>query len=305
MRKYLFKTLLFLIVYAILHVVAICIAGSTVTFYQMGSFGQMFNRINDIPNHKNPDVLFIGSSHAYRGFDTRVFEKAGIKSFNLGSLAQTPMQTEVLFKKYLDEIAPKAIVFEIYPILFQNDGVESTADLISNDHIDVEICKLALQSGNIRLINTLIYGIYQEYFRNVRSKSREKTVVGNDMYVSGGYVEKLVSSAYVRDDTIPSTVVKICPKQLEAFSNCISMAQDRQIPFLLVKSPVPPSTHSRLENLEEFNKVMNSFGTYLDFNDLMQLDDTCFFDFHHLRQQGVELFNERLIQVMDSLQFGD
>lgn len=299
------KTLFFVIIYAILHVVVICLAGPVVTYYQIGSFGQMYNRIKDIPNHKNPDILFIGSSHAYRGFDTRVFEKAGITSFNLGSLAQTPMQTEVLFKKYLDVIAPKSIIFEVYPILFQNDGVESTADLISNDHIDAEICKLAFKSGNIRLINTLIYGVYQEYFRGIRSKFQEKTVIRNDKYISGGYVEKLVSSAYVEKNSASPIEIEINPKQLQAFNNCITMVQDRQIPFLMVKAPLPKSTNSNLENLEEFNEVINSYGTYLDFNELMQLEDTCFFDFHHLRQQGVELFNERLIQVMDSLQFGD
>ena len=140
MKKFLKYIIGFSLIYLVLHVMVVISVGPLVTYYRIGSAGQMFNRVNDIPNHHGSDVLFIGSSHTYRGFDTRLFEKAGYKSFNLGSSAQTPMQTELLLHRYLDEINPKSIVFEVYHVLFQNDGIESMADLISNDHIDMEIC---------------------------------------------------------------------------------------------------------------------------------------------------------------------
>ena len=30
-------------------------------------------RLNEVKNKENLDILFLGSSHAYRGFDTRIF----------------------------------------------------------------------------------------------------------------------------------------------------------------------------------------------------------------------------------------
>lgn len=292
-------------IYAVLHVIVICAFGPLVTFYRIGSAGQLFNRINDIPNHKSPEILFVGPSTTYRGFDTRMFKKAGISSFNLGSSAQTPLQTEVLMKKYLNEINPKCIVFDVFPTLFQSDGIESTADLISNDHIDADLCKLAINSGNVKLINTLIYGIYQEYFRKVRSKFQAKDIVDGDLYVSGGYVEKLDCPAFVSDDATAPEVVQMTPKQLRAFGNCIRMAQDKQIPYIIVRTPLPQSVNARVVNLKEFSRAMLSYGTYLDFNELMYMDDSCFYDSHHLRQKGAELFNRRFLQEMDSLRLLD
>ena len=292
-------------VYVVVHVTAICIFGPWVTFYRIGDSGQMYNRVLDIPNHKAPDILFIGSSHTYRGIDTRIFARAGVSAFNLGSSAQTPMQTELLLGKYLDEIAPKSVVFEVYPVLFQNDGVESTADLISNDHIDAGLCRLAIESGNIKLINTLVYGIYQEYVCKIRTKTRQKDTIGDDLYVSGGYVEKMGHTSFFADDLVEPVSVTIDPRQLTAFSNCVRMVNDRQLPYIIIKAPLPQSTNANLVGLKEFGEAMCSFGTYLDFNDLMVLDDTCFFDSHHLTESGVELFDSRLIQAMDSMGFVD
>lgn len=301
MKRYLIKILAFLLIYAVLHVAVICAVGPLVTFYRIGSAGQMFNRIKDIPNHKAPDILFMGPSTTYRGFDTRLFEKAGLSAFNMGSSAQTPLQTEVLMKKYLGEIAPKAIVFDVYPPLFQSDGVESTADLISNDHIDVEICKLAMRSGNVKLINTLIYGIYQEYFHKIRTKFQEKAIIDDDLYVSGGFVEKLKYKPFVSEGLMPSVEIEISPKQYRAFENCIKMAKEKQIPFMLVRTPLSRSANASLKNLQAFDEQMSSFGIYLDFNKLIQLDDSCFFDSNHLSQHGVVLYNQRFLQIIDSL----
>jgi hypothetical protein len=41
-------------------------------FYRIGSFGHMYSRINELKTIKDVDILIIGSSHAYQGFDTRI-----------------------------------------------------------------------------------------------------------------------------------------------------------------------------------------------------------------------------------------
>lgn len=63
----------------------------------VGCYGHLFSRVRDAEKMKNPDILFLGSSHAYRGFDTRIFSKHGITSFNLGSSAQTPIIQKYYF----------------------------------------------------------------------------------------------------------------------------------------------------------------------------------------------------------------
>lgn len=305
MKKFLIGILTFVMVYIVLHIATICVFGNNkyfdVNYYNIGSYGNMFSRINDIASHKNPEILFLGSSHAYRSFDTRIFNDAGVSTFNFGSSSQTPLQTEVLLKKYLDVIQPKTIIFEVYFGVFQRDGIESTTDLISNDHIDTEICKLAIRSGNIKVINTLIYGLYQEYCCGIRNTFQEDSMKDGDLYVSGGFVEKLNYSPYVSVSSSEQRFIKLQPKQLRAFGNCIKMISDEQIPYLLVKAPLPKSINSSYVNQNEFNELMSSYGNYLDFNEIIQLDDSCFYDSDHLSQKGVVMFDNRLIQVIDSL----
>lgn len=300
-KRFLIRILVFLVVYVILHILVVCVTGPYVSYYRIETGGHTFSRMKEIPEYKNPDILFLGSSHAYRGFDPRIFDREGIGTFNLGSSSQTPLQTEVLLKKYLDEIHPSFIVFDVYPVVFQLDGIESTADLISCDHIDVELCKLAINTGNLKVINTLIYGMYQEYVRGIRNTFQEKKVVDGDLYVSGGYVERLADSSYVPNGFIEPQILEIHADQLRAFGRCIQMIQERKIPYLLVEAPLPESTYLSMVNHEAFRETMSSFGTYIDFNDLMHLDDSCFYDANHLTQRGVELYDEDLIRVVDSL----
>jgi hypothetical protein len=80
-----------------------------------GGYGYAYSRLEEVKNYSNIDILFIGSSHAYRGFDPRIFEKNGLKTFNLGTSAQTPLQTEILLNRYLEKLNPKMIIYDVYP----------------------------------------------------------------------------------------------------------------------------------------------------------------------------------------------
>lgn len=307
MKKFIINIIVFSCVYVLLHVFVICLFGKNLVYYRIGSYGHMFSRIKEIPLQNNPDILFIGSSRSYRGFDPRIFLKHGITTFNLGSSSQTPKQTEVLLKKYLVEINPKSIIFEVSPNTFLVDGIESTTDLISNDHIDLEICKLALRSRNVKVINTLIYGAFQEYVCNIREFYVEDKYRNEDVYVSGGFVEKLNYTPYVRkkNSSRKTKQIKMRSDQFLAFKQCINIIKSNNIPYLLLTPPLPKSNYQKYSNIDEFRGIMSSYGRYMDFNTVIQLDDTCFYDSDHLAQIGVNLFNERLIQVLDTIKLSD
>lgn len=292
---------LFLSIYVPLHVVIMCFFGDRFGYYRIGSYGHMYSRIKEIPNYSNSDMMFLGSSQCYRNFDTRVFLEHGITSFNFGSSSQTPMQTKVLLTKYLDKINPKLIVFEVYPVVFQLDGIESTTDLISNDHIDYEICKLAIKTENVKVFNTLIYGFFQEYVRKNKESFQEDPEKNGDCYHSGGFVEKVEYEPYVSDSVAPPTTIDIQKDQLKAFEDCLKIIQDKSIPYLLISSPLPATTYHSISNYAEFNELMSGYGKYVDFNDILLLDDTCFFDANHLSRSGARLFDECLIQVLDTI----
>ena len=119
----------------------------------------------------------------------------------------------------------------------------------------------------------------------------------------GGYVERLTDSTRPDRNSIDEKRIELLPMQLSAFGRCIQMIQDKGIPFLLVQAPLPQSTYHNLLNYNEFNDTIAFFGDYIDFNEVLPLGDSCFYDMDHLNQKGVELYDDCLIRVLDSLKF--
>lgn len=264
--------------------------------YPIGGYGHMYSRIKDLENTANVDVLFLGSSHAYRGFDVRIFEGEGLKVFNLGSSNQTPIQTVVLLKKYLDKLNPKVIIIEVCHREFESDGVEGSIDIIANDRNGINTTIMALKINHVKTYNALIYGFMRDIF-NANNSFREPKQKGNDTYISGGYVEKEL--AYYSHVKRPTKIRKFNGKQFVAFEEIVSMINKRDIEFILVYASVTSSLYESYANNDTFDDKMREFGLYYNFNLIMELDDSLhFYDSHHLNQVGVTLFNKKVLEII-------
>lgn len=267
--------------------------------YRIGSYGHMFTRIKEIKQIDNVDILFLGSSHAYRGFDNRIFKKNGFTTFNLGSSAQTPIQTSVLLKRYLDKVHPKLVIFEVNPLTFNSDGVESSLDLIANDQNDLYSGEMALKINNIKTYNTLIYGLYRDFF-NLNKSYNEPLKRGKDTYIQGGFVESEI--AYY-NKPLPQSKQKIVfqKNQLEAFEKCLFEIKKRNIEIILVYAPLTHNLYSNYTNNKYFDEKMASYSKYYNFNEIINLTDSLYFyDAHHLNQNGVKIFNAKLIKILNN-----
>jgi hypothetical protein len=256
--------------------------------------GHTFARLQEVKSTKHVDVLFLGSSHAYRGFDTRIFKKAGINSFNLGSRAQTPLQTSYLLDKYLDSLKPKLVVYEVYPITFTIDGVESSLDIISNEDFNINIVEMATKHTSIKVYNTLLLAAWEKL---LGIKTREHRAIEDERYVPGGYVQQ--SMKYFDGKQRQRKALSFDPEQLHAFEKNLEELTKRNIDYVLVQAPYPKTTYRSFTNLEDFDKRMARAGRYYNFNECMDLIDTLHFaDYSHLNQNGVNAFN---IQLLDTL----
>jgi hypothetical protein len=258
--------------------------------------GHTFARLQEVKNTKHVDVLFLGSSHAYRGFDTRIFKQAGLKSFNLGSSAQTPLQTSYLLDKYLDSLKPKLVVYEVYPITFTIDGVESSIDLISNEDFNFNIVKMAIKHTSIKVYNTLLLAAWE---KSLGIRTREPRALENEHYVSGGYVQQ--SLQYFDGKQRPKKALSFDQEQLHAFEKNLEELTKRNIDYVLVQAPYPKATYRSFTNLDGFDKRMARAGRYYNFNECMDLIDTIHFaDNSHLNQNGVNAFNMQLLDTLIS-----
>jgi len=264
---------------------------------QINSYGHMFSRMKEVKTARNIDLLIIGASQAYRGFDTRNFEKAGYSSFNLGSSNQTPLQTEMLLKKYLGQLNPGTIIYVVYPEVFSADGVESTLDLIANDHVHIGMVALVLKQRNLKLFNTLIYAAYRDLF-NLNKDFTEPVQKQNDQYIKGGYVEReLLHYGYHHAEKNTWQFNRV---QFRAFERSLKMINNQKIQLILVQTPTPKLVYSSQTNNAQFDTMMNNYGEYYNFNTLVELDDSIhFYDAYHMNQLGVEIFNDALIDLIN------
>lgn len=264
--------------------------------YRLGSPGFMHSRLSEVKDVKNVDILFLGSSHAYRSFDTRIYDSLGYKAFNLGSLAQTPKQTQVLLTRHLNKLNPLIVVYEVYPYTFTSDGIESTLDLIANARNDkLSIC-MALDVKNIKVYNTLIYALYRDYF-HLNDQYIEPVKKYDDRYIPGGFVEKELQ--FYKKDTHLIQKWELRKEQFEAFGKIDSILKTKDIKLVYVNAPITPSLYKSYTNNHEFDSIIDSYGTYYNFNEILTMDDSLhFYDHHHLNQNGVRVLNKKLIEIL-------
>ncbi len=264
-------------------------------YYAKGSNGYLNTRLKEVKNIKNVDILFLGSSHAYRGFDPRIFKEHGLTTFNLGSSAQTPAQTKVLLNRYLDRLNPKTVIYEVYPNSLTSDGVESSLDIIANDKNDFNSIIMTLKSKSIKTYNALIFGIYADLV-NSFSSFKETKVKENDTYVEGGYVERKMT--YHKAEEYKSATILISNNQIEDFKDNVQFIKNKNIKLLLVYAPIPKKSYDLYTNNVMYDSIMNNINTYHNFNNYMSLDDSLdFYDSNHLNSNGVKSFNEKIIQM--------
>ncbi len=196
MKKFIIKSLKLYLFAILFYLLLLFISGRFLPqplkpnlIYPKSGYGMSEIRFTEVDTFKQVDVLFLGSSHAYRGFDNRKFDAKNITSFNLGSSSQTPIQTELLLRRYLNILNPALVIIEVSPLSFMSDGVESAPDLIANDQADFEMLRMSMDLNHIKVYNAALYAFMDRAIgeNSIQSKTDIKNY---DQYVSGGFVEK-------------------------------------------------------------------------------------------------------------------
>ncbi|MGM0933386.1 MAG: hypothetical protein ACQEWD_08075 [Bacteroidota bacterium] len=265
--------------------------------YRIGSGGHVFTKLDEVKKTKNIDILFLGSSQAYRSFDPRIFSKNGLKTFNLGSSAQPPIVTSVLLKRYLERLNPKLIIYAVSPIIFQSDGVESSLNIIANDENDLFSWKMALEINNMKVYNTIIYGTIRDLL-GLNNSFKEQFNKGEDTYISGGYVER-ESNHYRPVTKFETREIVINKTQLEYFKEMITNFESKNIDVLLVSVPTTQSFYASFINYNHFDSIMEEHSEYYNFNEILRLNDSLnFYDAGHLDKSGVKIFNKKLLEIL-------
>ena len=254
-------------------------------------------KYREMQEMKNLDVLFVGSSHAYRTFDSRIWRDRGYHVYNMGTSSQTHIHTGLLLHEFLLRSTPKLVIYEVYPDIFANEGIESNSIFLAYGMCKDAMTRVALKSRNIKSINELIHAKYRSLVRpdKVLPIVVDTTV---EIYRSNGYIERK-DGAY--HNVKEHKRGKMKTRQLDAFYDNLNYLESQGIPFLLVNTPVTSIESGRFLDQGKYEKIMSSFDNYKDFSQLDSLIDSLhFYDYHHLNQKGVELFNPYFINWLES-----
>lgn len=251
--------------------------------------GHMFNRLQQADSLNSLDILFLGSSHAYRGFDVEFFEKKGYTAFNLGSSNQSLLQSYILLDNYISKVNPKYVIIEVNPLSFCYDGDESNLDLLINTQKTSIEASILFHSPNLININTLVYKTITN--KSTKEQKNEKP----EGYYKG----------YIRKDSVFNIPVQkvtnlqrnLKESQIKYLDKTLSLLKKNKISYFLVYAPVT----------ENFRKYYNNFPidsimkdkNFINFSDLENINDSLnFYDSHHMNQSGVNIFNEILIDTL-------
>lgn len=265
--------------------------------------GFMNLRLEEADVTEDVEVLIVGSSHAYRGIDPRQLNNKGIHAFNLGSSLQSPVQTEMLLRKYLPQMKPKLVLFEVGYKTFSSDGVEGAIDLIVNsDDLDWELLKMAVTVNQVSVYNTLAYTVFRKKILGETRQEYLNTHTQDDSYVLGGFVERK-SLEYAGPDEFRKNVQPLNSLQRESFEECLAYLREHNVKTILIQTPILYDYYTSIQNIQEFDRYFRQVSKadgYYNFSDSLYEETKYFYDHHHLNTTGVKRFNEDLIKVLRS-----
>ncbi len=269
-------------------------------YYPEGGAGHSQLRFQEAALQKNIDLLFIGSSHAYRNYDPRIFKQAKLNAFNLGSTAQTPVQTLQILEKLGESLSPKYLIIDFFLPLFYNEGVESSIDLLANTDFYPENW---FEHTDLKWYNALVYRTLSKDIFHWKSKTCS-AIIGHDQYIKGGYVES--QQPFDPKHLAPQATGELNIHQIHALDQIIQWSEARNISWLVVQSPIlDTDVATSYSSLPKEIQSLIPEKHFLIGQPSVNERKAFFIDADHLNPKGVTTFNGWLLDTLKKKDFFD
>ena len=252
--------------------------------------GQELQMMRDLTSNQiKYDAIVLGSSHAYRGYDPRIFEQAGVSLFNAGTSSQNAKGSLVLYNEYLKDRAD-VFILDVYDPVFELEGTESNMRLIQNVPTHAAAFALVKQEVKMYTLNALA----------VRLASLNlKDEAPNNDYIKNGFCEK--KGILYAVEPLNDSVFDANEEMFVAFETMIKQMQSDGKRIVLCSHPLPASAGLRNYHdkfLQKFSPLIQCLGVpYIDltyYTEGFGINE--FADISHLNQEGVVLYNQLLLQ---------
>ena len=252
--------------------------------------GQEMRMMRDLTSNQTKyDAIVLGSSHAYRGYDPRIFEQAGVSLFNAGTSSQNAKGSLVLYNEYLRDRSD-VFILDIYDPVFELEGTESNMRLIQNVPTNEAALALVQQEFKIYTLNALAVRLAS---LNVKDEAP------NTDYIKNGFCEK--KGILYAVEPLNDSVFDENDEMFMAFEKMIKQMQADGKRIVLCSHPLPQSPGLRNYHdkfLARFSPLIQRLGVpYIDLTYYTEgFGVNEFADISHLNQQGVEFYNQLLLQ---------
>jgi hypothetical protein len=267
--------------------------------------GQGFSqaRLEEARKQSSVDLLFTGPSQAYRTFDTNEFQKRGTSAFNLGTTAQTPLNSYFLVQSLVDQLKPKRVVLVVSQHGLAMDGLESASDLVANLPMNPHLFRMALAVGHPTATNLAVAATVRDFFGPELALPSLRNAA--DTYQPGGFVE--THRQFESNQRFVSTSIHLSEDQMGWLVRCIRFLRSRGMDVVAVSTPILRSTFDSISNYQEnHQRLMRLFAVedvpYRDLNmEMERLGDDRFFDEVHLNRIGANEVSREVSKWLTSI----
>ncbi|MEP7262888.1 MAG: hypothetical protein ABI772_00245 [Bacteroidota bacterium] len=255
--------------------------------------GLTYKKFKEFNPAEKYDIIVLGSSHAYRGYDPEIFASYGYKIYNLGSSAQSLLSSYVIARNYINRDNCNTVIIDLYDRIFRYSSIESLSDITQNVSSDKAAAELCLRSKDLRAINMFTLRMFCKF---------DKPLNNDTLNLMSGFQasnNQLVLPGNPKDPDYTSN-----KETLNSFTKLIHYLNNQGIHIILAEHPLPEvytiseSKHSRF--VTDINKIIKPYN--IKWYDLMR-DSTMtgiqyYADENHLNYRGVKKYNHKLIELL-------
>ena len=280
-------------------------------------------------NGKNMDLLFIGTSHAYRSFDTEVFEDVlDVETYNFVTSGQTICGSYYLLKEILKTNHPNKVVFELTYTCFRDKEQNPIQGVILSQYMKPSLNKWDYIFHEMGVENA-VYSIVPAYaYREnlmkkpvlssfLRDKASEE-YINYDLKCTKSDYEWMEKKGFVyTNKVLPKREIGkmdpegwdetlLNPVYIDYLYRIIDLCDEKNIELVFVTAPSPKAALLELGNYDEvceyFNKIaQKKHIPYYNFNllkpNVLSFEDEDFFDTTHLNGEGAKKLSRLLAGI--------
>ncbi len=260
--------------------------------------GQEYRLMQDWNMEANYEVLVLGSSHAYRGYDPREFEKHQLTLFAAGSGFQNTMASYILSKDIFHVGKNSLVIIDLFDQTFEGDGLGCFGRVMQNMGTDAAAKELLWRKPDLRVFNS--------FWCRMFSKNAPTEVPDEEGYLFNGYCPKTDTLQTLPAEMNLGNEIEFNIQFAHYLDLLIAQIKSDSAQVVLVSHPQP-----KLESFTQYHQAFLKFiqpviqkhqVEYLDYNSDHSLNNfEHFADANHLNQAGVTEWNGILIGKLSEL----